>query len=90
MPLPFNKFVYKLSQRLVGEPIAYTSFAAGMILFAMSALNVTLSVSLSPIIIFPSAVILPVAFNVPIISKLEITSTVPVPLGIKSIFEFDL
>ena len=55
----------------------------------MSALNVTLSVSASPIVILPFAVIFPVAVILPCTFVLPIISTVPVPFGTNSIFALD-
>ena len=47
------------------DPRAYVSVISGIISDAISALNVTLSVSASPIVILPSAVMLPVALISP-------------------------
>ena len=48
----------------------------------ISALNVILSVSASPIVILPSAVIEPVANMLPVTFVSANISTVPVPLGL--------
>ena len=56
---------------------------------AISALNVMLSVSASPSVMLPSAVILPVAWMFPSTLTSESISTVPVPCGRSSRFAFD-
>ena len=66
------------------------SLASGIISLAISALNVTLSVSASPIVILPSAVIVPVAYTFPYTLVSENISTDPVPLGTNSMFSFDV
>ena len=60
--------------------------ASGIISELISALNVILSVSASPIVILPSAVILPVADIFPVTFVSANISTVPVPLGLNSMF----
>ena len=64
----------------------YVFEASGTRLDATSALMVIVSVSWSPICMFPSALILPVAWILPSTLVSPRTSTVPVPLGIISKF----
>ena len=64
-------------------------FTSGIILLATSALNVTLSVLASPIVILPFAVIFPVAVILPYTLVLPFISTEPVPLGANSIFALE-
>ena len=55
----------------------------------MSALNVTLSVSASPIVILPFAVIFPVAVMFPYTFVLPCTSKMPVPFGTNSMLALE-
>ena len=71
------------------DPSAYVLLASGIILLAISAFNIILSVLASPIVMSPSAVIFPVACMFPVTFMLECTSTVPVPLGRNSKFAFE-
>ena len=87
--VPTTSLIYALFHLLVEDPKLNVSVVSGIISLAISALNVTLSVSASPIIIFPFAVILPVAVILPCTFVLPIISTVPVPFGTNSILALD-
>ena len=76
------------SHLLFAKPNVYVFDASGTKFDATSALIVIVSVSWSPIWMFPSALILPVAWILPSTLVSPRTSTVPVPLGIISKFWF--
>ena len=63
-------------------PKLYVLVASGIMFEFISALNVMLSVSASPIVMLPSDVILPVATILPVTFVSANISTVPVPLGL--------
>ena len=62
--VPTTSLIYALFHLFVAEPKLYVLVVSGIILLATSALNVTLSVSASPTLILPDAVIFPVACNI--------------------------
>ena len=71
-------------------PKLYVLSASGIILLATSAFRIIVSVFASPIVISPSAVMLPVACILPVTFMSACTSTVPVPLGRNSRLAFEL
>jgi hypothetical protein len=85
--VPAKKFcVLTSAQFLATLPKVNVSLISGIIFEFTSALNTILSVSASPIVMLPSAVILPVATMLPVTLVFPNISTVPVPLGLNSIF----
>ena len=71
-------------------PKSYVSVVSGIIEFGNSALITKLSSDPLPNVIFPSSVMLEFECNPPNTSRLVGISVVPVPLGLRSIFEFVL
>ena len=69
-------------------PRSYVLVMSGIILLIISELNVTLSVFVSPNVILPSNVIVPVARRLPLTSTDLFETTCPVPLGEKLISPF--